>query len=219
MQQPKNEPNANPIRTLKKSRVISTGKLSKIRLYRRPQRGFTGDHRDHKGRIQKAKTGDCRAAAIRNQSSIAVGYIRCRTGTETNISRKNKTRQASRRYQFSSRLADPAFAGFVSPYRSRFREICFVPAIPLFTRTVSLCDLRDLLFKFFLCELMFNCARMAPRRSNPTALDSFVIDYSGERPQVRTWTSPSNAQSGETLSGARESPATRPFAPSRAGKL
>ena len=73
MQQPKNEPNANPIRTLKKSRVISTGKLSKIRLNRRPQRGFTGDHRDHKGRIQKAKTGDCRAAAIRNQSCIAVG--------------------------------------------------------------------------------------------------------------------------------------------------
>ena len=136
MQQPKNEPNANPIRTLKKSRVISTGKLSKIRLNRRPQRGFTEGHRDHKGRIQKAKTGDCRAAAIRNQSCIAVGYIRCRTGTETNISRKNKTGQASRRYQFSSRLTDPAFAGFVSPYRSRFREICFVLAIPLFTRTV-----------------------------------------------------------------------------------
>ncbi len=115
MQQPKNEPNANPIRTLKKSRVTSTGKLSKIRLYRRPQRGFTGDHRDHKGRIQKAKTRDCRAAAIRNQSCIAVGYIRCRTGTKTNISRKNKTGQASRRYQFSSRLTDPAFAGFVSP--------------------------------------------------------------------------------------------------------
>ena len=208
MQQPKNEPNANPIRTLKKSRVISTGKLSKIRLYRRPQRGFTGDHRDHKGRIQKAKTGDCRAAAIRNQSSIAVGYIRCRTGTETNISRKNKTGQASRRYQFSSRLTDPAFAKSVS-----YRPFHYSP------EQVVLCDFRDLLFKFFLCELMFNCARMAPRRSNPTALDSFVIDYSGERPQVRTWTSPSNAQSGETLSGARESPATSPFAPSRAGKL
>jgi hypothetical protein len=55
MQQPKNEPNANPIRTLKKSRVISTGKLSKIRLNRRPQRDFTEGHRDHERRIQGSK--------------------------------------------------------------------------------------------------------------------------------------------------------------------
>ena len=74
MQQPKNEPNANPIRTLKKSRVISTGKLSKIRLNRRPRRDFTEGHRDHEGGIQKVKTADCRAAAVRNQSWIAVGY-------------------------------------------------------------------------------------------------------------------------------------------------
>src|SRR5438128_5323739 len=60
---------------------------------------------------------------------------------------------------------------------------------------------------------------MAPRRSNPTDLDSFVIDCSGEQLQAKTWTSPSDAQSGETLSGVRESPATTPFVPSRVGKL
>jgi hypothetical protein len=135
MQQPKNEPNANPIRTLKKSRVISTGKLSKIRLNRRPQRGFTEGHRDHKGRIQKAKTGDCRAAAIRNQSCIAVGYTRCRTGTKTNISRKNKTGQASRRYQFCSRLTDPAFAKSVS-----YRPFHYSPEQFLSVTSVTSCS-------------------------------------------------------------------------------
>src|ERR1700730_12816197 len=60
---------------------------------------------------------------------------------------------------------------------------------------------------------------MAPRRSNPTGLGSFLSDCFGEQPRVRTWTFPSNAQSGETLSGVRVSPATALFAPSRAGKL